>query len=397
VKVLLAHNYYRSDAPSGEDVVFESEKELLRDSGHQVIEFLKHNDSLNESLAGRLAAVRESMWSATSRREILELIEEERPDVAHFHNTFPLISPSAHSACRQAGVPVVQTLHNYRMICANGLFLREGVPCEKCLNSHSMYGALHRCYRNSLPASIAASSMVSIHRALRLPLRSVDRFIALTRFAASRFQAAGIPKDQLSLKPNFLESVPLNRPVLSDRNGRAVFVGRLTEEKGVWTLLRAWEILGSAAPALDVIGDGALLPELKSFANRNQLNIRFIGRLTRSDVFRLVGESEVQIVPSHCYEGFPMVCLEAFRAATPVIASRIGGLPEIVEDGRFGLLFQAAAPEALASTVAAFFGMAGRREMGRLARASFEDKYTEKVNLQLLEGIYHSVITGCSN
>jgi len=210
LKILLAHNFYRSAAPSGEDAVYRAERALLARAGHEIIAYERHNDTIDDSnLRKNIDLALSGAWSRHSYAEISALIRRARPDIAHFHNTFPLISPSAYAACRDNGVPVVQTLHNYRLICANGLLLRDGKPCESCVGT-SLWPALrYRCYRGSLPATGAVVWMLARNRRRGTYRHLVDRYIALTRFAAGRLAAGGLPAERITVKPNFLDAPPL--------------------------------------------------------------------------------------------------------------------------------------------------------------------------------------------
>jgi len=387
LKILLAHNYYRSSAPSGEDAVFRGERALLERSGHEIIPFERHNDDIDESTFRRRCALAlDGAWSRRSYDDIAALIRRHRPDVAHFHNTFPLISPSAYAACRDNGVPVVQTLHNYRLICANALLLREGKPCEACVGTSLLPALRYRCYRGSLPATGAIVWMLARNRWHGTYRRQVDRYIALTGFAAGRLVAGGLPVERMTVKPNFLDAPPVG---LEARENYAVYVGRLSEEKGVRTLLNAWRNVRSLQ--LKIVGDGPLRAELADASARQGLTIELLGQRPKNEVLRLIRQAALQVVPSEWYEGFPMVILEAFACGTPVVASNIGSLAEIVEHERTGLLFSPGDAEDLASKVQSLASIPSRLGYGRAARAVFEEKYTADRNLSMLMDIYQQV------
>ena len=387
MKILLAHNYYRSSAPSGEDAVFRGERALLEGAGHEVIPFERHNDDIDEStLRRRWVLALEGAWSRQSYDEIAALIGRHRPDVAHFHNTFPLISPSAYAACQDNGVPVVQTLHNYRLICANALLLRDGKPCEACVGTSLLPALRYRCYRGSLPATGAIVWMLARNRWHGTYRRLVDRYIALTRFAAGRLVAGGLPVERMTVKPNFLDAPPA---AAETRETFAIYVGRLSDEKGVRTLLRAWATNRSLP--LKILGDGPLRAELANAAARQGLPIELLGQRPKDEVLRLMRRAALQIVPSECYEGFPMVILEAFACGTPVVASNIGSLAEIVEHERTGLLFAPGDAEDLASKVQSLANSPARLTYGHAARAVFEEKYTAERNLSMLLDIYQQI------
>ena len=259
MRILLAHNFYRTSAPSGEDVVFRNEHDLLERHGIEVIPYVVHNDNLDDrGLLRKIRIAAKTVWSGQSSESLRKLIASSRPDLVHFHNTFPQISPSAYAACRRAGVPVVQTLHNYRLICPGALLLRDGVPCESCVGSTLLHAVRHRCYRGSLPATATLAAMLAVNRRLGSYTDNVDRYIALTEFAASRLRAGGLPGERISVKPNFLPDDP--QPGRGG-GGYAVFVGRLSSEKGLHTLLRAWRHLPNLP--LKILGDGPLRSQLE--------------------------------------------------------------------------------------------------------------------------------------
>ena len=385
MKVLQVHNFYRSTAPSGEDAVAVSERRLLEANGIEVIAYEKFNDEIDySSLYKKLRLAVNTVWSRLTCREVAALIRRERPDVAHVHSLHPQISPSVYTACQQMGVPVVHTLHNYRYICPGALLQRDGKPCEDCVGRWPLNALRFRCYRNSLAATGALAGMLCYNRVRGTLANRVNRYIALTEFAKARLVAGGLPTERIEIKPNFIAQAPA---VAKERGNYAVFVGRLSEEKGVKTLLAAWQHVEGLP--LKIAGDGQLRPELESLARELQLDVEFLGGLTRAEVLNLVGRALLQIVPSEWYEGFPNVILEAYACGTPVVASRIGSLAEVVSDGETGFHFEAGNAADLASKVnmlATDRQMAQR--MGNRARELFMEKYTPAQNFQMLMGIY---------
>ena len=371
--------------------MFENERALLQGLGHQIVTYERRNDDIVDSSPfAHLAAGIHAVWSRKTYSDLVTLLQREQPDLAHFHNTFPLVSPSGYAACRRCGVPVVQTLHNYRLICPNALLIRDGRPCERCVGRMFPWPAVRfSCYRGSAAASAAVVTMLTVNRVREVYRSLVHRYIALTRFAAGLMQAGGLPPERIVVKPNFLPETPPS-PNGGPRD-RAVFVGRLSPEKGLWTLLEAWEVLGSGAMALEVIGDGPLRRPLRAYAADRGLPVAFLGARPRQEVLMRVRNARIQVVPSLWYEGFPMVVLEAYASGTPVVASRIGGLEEIVQHGRTGLLFEAGRPRRLAACVREALRDGRDREMGRAASARFEAEYTAKRNGALLADIYRGV------
>ncbi len=394
MRVLLGHNYYRTSAPSGEDIVFRNEKRLLERSCDIVL-FERHNDDIDDSTMGnKIAVALDTTWSRDAYRAMVKTIRDTKPDIAHFHNTFPQLSPSVYAACRQEGVPVIQTLHNYRLICANGLLNRGRRPCEACVGASLLSALRYRCYRGSLTATAAIVAMLAYNRYAGSYARNVDRYICLTNFAVDKLAAGGLPRDRIRVKPNFVPEPPTAGEY--PRMPYAVYVGRLSEEKGVHTLLNAWQHVG--AVQLKVIGDGARRVELERYAAEKCLNVEFLGQRHRLELIDIVKKAQFQVVPSECYEGFGMVVIEAYACGTPLIASKIGSLAEIIDEGVTGLLFRPGDMADLAekarrmtqsSELCRAMGMAGRRR--------FEERYTERQNLQMLMDIYTEVLNQSPN
>jgi glycosyltransferase involved in cell wall biosynthesis len=393
MKILLAHNYYRSSAPSGEDAVFRNERALLEKNGIEIIPFERFNDDIDDStVVKQLRLALNYAWSKDSYHEISALIRRTRPDLAHFHNIFPLISPSAYAACQDAGVPVVQTLHNFRFVCPGALLLRNGGPCEDCLSSGLHHALLHRCYRGSFAATFSQVWTIASNRWRGTYKNLVNHYIALTGFAAGRLQAGGLPAERMSVKPNFLPDPPSAGAGLG---GYAVYVGRLAEEKGVRTLLSAWRALPDFP--LKVVGLGPLWEELAEKVRREGLNVELSGMCNRGELFDIIGGASMQIVPSECYEGFPLVILEALACGTPVIASRIGSLDEIVENGETGVKFTPRNPASLAEEVGKLLDDRPRLDLMRQrSRALFENNYTAEINFIRIMEIYRRVLDGRS-
>lgn len=385
----MAHNYYRSSAPSGEDQVFNNELTLLREHGIDVIPFERFNDDIDDSsVFNRMSLARDTAWSPTTYRNLSQVVRERRPDIAHFHNTFPLISPSAYAACRDNGVPVVQTLHNFRFICPGGLLLRDGRPCEDCVGTNLLPALRYRCYRGSLPATGALVWMLMRNRWHGTYETLVNRYIALTEFSAKTLVAGGLPRDRMSVKPNFLPAIPA--PGQGD-GGYAVFVGRLSEEKGLRTLISAWKLLPHIP--LKILGDGPLRQELVELTVRNNTRIEFLGFCDRSTIIDTVGRAVLQVIPSEWYEGFPMVVLEAYACGTPVVCSRIGSLNEIVEEGETGIKFEPGNPKDLAAKVQMLWDDSGiRKSMRETVRMTFDNNFSAEKNFKALMAIYEMTI-----
>lgn len=387
MRIILGHNYYRSSAPSGEDTVFQNELRLLETKGLEVIPFERFNDNIDDSTVGkRIHVALEYAWSRSTYEELSRMIRKAKPDLAHFHNIFPQISPSAYAACQDNGVPVVQTLHNYRFICPGALLMRNNHPCEICVGTTVLPALFYRCYRRSFAATGSLLYMIIYNRLRNTFTRQVNRYIALTEFAASRFVAGGLPADRIEIKPNFQ---PVILPMSQMRKKYAVYVGRLTEEKGLKTLLRAWPSV--AGLSLKIIGDGLLRSELEQHVQKTGINVEFLGTKTRNEVLSVISEAFLQIVPSECYEGFSMAILEAYSRGTPVVASRIGSLKEIVKDKETGLLFETGNPCDLAHKINEMIGKPDfTSQLGVNAREILIEKYTSEPNFRKLMEIYEN-------
>jgi glycosyltransferase involved in cell wall biosynthesis len=324
VKVLQVHNGYRLHG--GEDVVVQAEAEVLRDGGHQVIQHLVENPTnpLRAAVALGMAA-----WNSASARGITRLVQREQPDVAHVHNTWFSLSPSVVASLDRLGVPVIMTLHNYRVLCGNAMLFRDGKPCEKCVGSHPWHGVRHRCYRGSTIASSAAATTIAVNSALHTWERHVRLFIALNEFARQRFIAGGLPADKIVVKPNHVAD-PGPRPAAPSQSDVVLFVGRLSHEKGVHVLLEAWQRIRHHRMRLVVVGDG---PMREALERQQTKDVSFIGPLPPHEVRRWMLSARAFVFPSLCYEVQPMTVLEAFAARLPVLASRLGGNVDLLSTG----------------------------------------------------------------
>jgi len=389
MRILLVHNRYRQ--PGGEDAVFEAEAALLRRHGHEVRTFTADNRSIGRIDAPALAV--RTVWSLRASTALRQRLEP-RPDLVHFHNTFPLLSPGAYYACRAAGVPVVQTLHNYRLLCPAATLFRRGRVCEDCLEAKAPWpGVLHGCYRSSRPQTAAAAAMLCLHGLLRTWDRQVDAYIALTDFARRKFIEGGLPQAKISVKPNFVDVPP--GPAAGD-GGYTLFIGRLSPEKGIGALLDAWRTLADIP--LVIAGDGPLRQEVEAAAALScGRSLRIVGRQDRAGVAALMRGARFLVFPSAWYECFPLVIAEAFACGLPVVASGQGAAAEMVSDGATGLHFRPGDARDLAAKARTLWSRPdlGRR-MGREARLQFERAYSARRNYGLLMSIYECVVEGRS-
>lgn len=384
-RVLLCHNFYQE--PGGEDQVFADEGFLLESFGHEVLRYSRHNDEIAGTSRWQLA--RATLWSRRTLEEIRKLIRQERPDVVHCHNTFPLISPSIYTAAREAGVPVVQTLHNFRLLCPSALLLRKGRPCEDCMGKLLAWpGIVHRCYRRDRAATAVVVGMLAVHRLRGTWVHQVQQFIALSEFSRRKFIEGGLPAGRLAVKANFMRNDP---GYASGGGGYAIFVGRLAPEKGVATLLAAWQRLKVPMP-LKIVGDGPLASQIRAGAASDS-RIELLGRRSPDEVLALLGNAEFLLMPSLWYENCPKTIIEAYAKGTPVIGSRLGAIEEMVEHGRTGMLFEAGNADDLAHKIAELTAPGTRlQEMRSAARNAYEQKYSAAGNYAALMEIYRRTL-----
>ncbi len=393
MKIIMVHNTYQQ--PGGEDVVFQQECANLSGAGHEVVLYQRSNFEIDKlSALGRLALPKNTIWSAATRREFGALLDRERPDIVHVHNTFVMVSPSIYSACRERGVPVVQTLHNFRLLCPGATFYRNGKICENCLEGSLWSSVRHGCYRDSKSASATVALMLATHRRLGTWRDSIDRYIALTEFSRDKFVSAGFAAHKIAVKPNFVGGDPGPRPESHDEtHDFALFAGRLSPEKGLATLLDAWERLAVRCP-LQIVGDGPDRAALEArVRNRNIPGITFRGSLPRAETLALMKTARFLIAPSIWYEGFPMVIAEALACGTPVICSRLGAMQEIIADGVTGMHFTPGDGEDLVRKVAHAWSHPDElAAMSRAARRDYEQNYTAEKNYELQMEIYRDAI-----
>jgi len=387
MKILLCHNHYQQ--PGGEDQVYADEGWLLESHGHEVIRYTRHNDDVDR--LGRLRLAEQTVYNRETAAELRELIARRRPDVMHCTNIFPLISPAAYDAAHEAGVPVVHSLHNYRLLCPGSLLLRNDRVCETCLGKRFPWPAvLHGCYRGDRKASAVVTAMNTWHNLRGTWRHRVDRFIALTHFARNKFIEGGLPAERITVKMNFVHPDPRPGP---GGGGYALFVGRLTAQKGVESLLEAWQKVGSRLP-LRIAGDGPLADRVRRAAAANPA-VSFLGRRPLEEVMDLLGGAEMLVFPSVGHEHCPKTILESYAKGTPVVAAGLGAVAELVHHGRTGLHFTPGNPGDLAAKAAELQNSPDRRtRMRQAARAEYENRFTAEPNYRALMGIYEEVTAG---
>lgn len=389
MNVLVIHNSYRH--PGGEDVVFAQECQLLQRYGHRVVTYERTNRELERmSNFERLVAAKNMVSAKASRRDIRELLRTERPDVVHAHNTFMMVSPSVYEVCQEMHVPVIQTLHNFRLLCPAWSLFRDGHVCEECPTSGLWRSVWHGCYHNSRATTAGVALMLQVHRLANTWNDSVDSYVALSEFARQKFIDGGLPPGKLQVKPNFVYPDPGERDCAGEY---ALYVGRLSPEKGVATLLAAWEMLPISIP-LVIVGDGPLRTQLERECSGKHLSeVKFTGRLTSSETRDVIKGAAFLMVPSLWYECFPMTICEAFACGTPVLCSRLGGMQEIVADNHTGMHFVPGDAVDLAEKVEQAWHNPRRiAGMGKEARRTYESFYTAAHNYERLMQIYRETL-----
>ena len=387
--ILFVHNYYKG--PGGEDAGVRQERDLLGAAGHRIVEYSRCSGEIAlNGISSRIKLGAGALWSKRTYSELRSLIAKERPEVAFVHNTVPLISPSAYFACAEAGVPVVQTLHNFRFLCPAGTFLREGEICEECVTSTLFRSVMYGCYQDSASASATLALMLASQRALGTWNEKVSCYIARTEFARKKFIEGGLPAERIVVKPCFVHPDPGPR---SGSGDTVLFLGRLSPEKGVRTLIAAWERLDGRVP-LRIAGDGPLRGELEREVERRHIaGVKVLGLVPGTELVAEMKRARFLVLPSEWYEGLPLTIAEAFACGVPVVASRIGSMIELVEDGRTGLHFAPGDAADLAEKVEwAYTHPEEMEEMGRAARREYEAKYTAERNYEALMRIYETAM-----
>jgi glycosyltransferase involved in cell wall biosynthesis len=385
MRILQIHNFYRLSG--GEDIVLANEEKLLTRRGHEVWQYSLHNDSIPDLPQVQVAA--QTLWNGNAYRAARQRIQKHGVELVHVHNTWPLVSPAVYYAAHAENVPVVQTLHNFRMICPASTFFRDGGPCEECLGKRFAWPAIvHRCYRDSVPASGMAALMLAAHHAMGTYSSKVDAYIAFNKFSLEKFVSGGLPRERIRIKTNFVLDDP---GIGSGSGGYALFVGRLTPEKGVETLLKAWGSVSNSI-ILKIAGQGPLQADVEAFA-KTRLNVEYLGQCPRARINELMRNAALLVFPSEWYEGSPMVILEAMASGTPILSSDRGSMAETIVPQENGFLFPAGSAAALASSVEKVFA---RRdylsEMRYSTRQYYEAHFTAASNYKVLLSIYEGLV-----
>ena len=388
MNILVVHNRYAF--AGGEDEACATEVELLRKHGHNVVVYAQDNRLIKSAKPWSIGI--RSVWSGTDHAAVRQLISKNKIELMSVHNFFPLVSPSIYYAARSEGIPVVQTLHNYRLLCPAATFLREGKICEDCLGKAIPWPALiHKCYRGSRTQTGSVVAMITAHRILGTWRSLVDYYIALTPFMRDKFVAGGFPAERIVVKPNSVEDTGVG----SGHNDDFLFVGRLSEEKGAAVLLRAWKT-AKTSRKLKIVGTGPDEMNLRAMAV-GLPNIEFLGQVSAERVRAEMAGAAALVFPSIWYEGLSRVVIEAFSKGTPILASDLGPISTIVTDGRTGMLFRAGDSADLAAKLAAFPSTeTALAKLRRFSRDEFERSYSSEVVYSNLKGIYQLALRAAS-
>jgi len=387
MRVLIVHGAYQQFG--GEDAVVRAERELLERHGDEVLLYSRDNDETKTfSTFQKAAFFPQTVYSYKTSGEIADAVHGFKPDVAFVHNVYPLLSPSVYHKLHSLGVPAVQVLHNFRPFCPNGFYYTQGQICEACKGGNYLNAIRKRCYKDSYVFSGLYALTLGSNRLAGM-IDKVSGFICLTEFFKIKMQEAGVPDSKLFVRPNFVYAPKLSGA--SDAGKYALFMGRLSPEKGCWTLVHAFERLPQVP--LKILGTGPLEQELKDYVSKKGIgNIQFLGFKSGDEKWQLLRNALCLVVPSEWYENFPVTVLEAFMAAKPVVASRMGGLPYIVEDGQSGLLFESGKVDQLAQQVQRLADdPAGAVRMGARGRTLSETKYGPDQGYSNLMNIFSQV------
>jgi glycosyltransferase involved in cell wall biosynthesis len=388
MKVLLVHGAYQQFG--GEDSVVRAETELLKSHGDEVYLYGRHNDETKSfSTLQKALFFPQTIYSRKTSSELDAVVRQFKPDVAFIHNVYPLISPSAYHELYSLGVPTVQVLHNFRPFCPNGFYYTQGKICEACKGGNYLNAVAKRCYKDSYAFSALYALTLGLNRLGGL-IDKISGFICLTEFFRIKMREAGVPESKLFVRPNFVDAPPLPTEEKT-ANGYALFVGRLSPEKGCWTMVHAFEQL--PAVPLKIVGTGPMEQELRDYIREKGIrNIELVGFKSGVEKWEILRNALCLVLPSEWYENFPVTALEGFMAAKPVVASRMGGLPYIVEEGKSGLLFEAGNAGELAQRVQYLADHRQEAEaMGACGRRLTETKYGPVEGYKNLMGIFSQV------
>lgn len=385
-KILMVHNYYQ--IPGGEDTVVANEMQMLKKYGHHVVFYSRNNSELNEmSKFQKLFLPVNTIFNFRTYRDIKRIIKQEKIDIVHVHNTLNLISPSVYYAAIQCGVPVVQTVHNFRLLCPGAIFYRNGHICEDCLEKGLWCAIRYNCYRNSKMQTLACVISTKFHRIIGI--YGKINYICLTDFNKEKLlKLKQVKENKIFIKPNFVENTQKFIPV-EKRENQFVFSGRLDKLKGIDILLKSWKKMGKRAPKLIVCGTGPMEEWCKEFVEKNKINVEIKGFISNEDVKKILANSKALILPTQLYEGFPMSIVEAYSVGTPVIGSNIGNVKSVIEERITGVIFTPTSKEMLIEAIIYILGFHNIQES---TKNVYLEKYTVQKNYIKLLNIYESVM-----
>ena len=390
MKVLFVHNFYQQFG--GEDSAAIAERNLLESNGDEVLGFTRHNDEIKSySLWEKAAFIPRTMYSHRTEREIRKAFEDFAPDVAFVHNVYPLISPSLYHTLHSLKVPIVQVVHDFRPFCPNGWFYIDGQICERCKFGNYLHAVKHRCYKDSYALSALYSAALAGNRMAGMTDK-VAAYVCLTNFYRQKMLEVGLPEKKIFIRPNFIDPAAFAPDRSSPGSGEyALYLGRLSSEKGPLTVLRAFENLPDVP--LKIVGTGPLEAEMKQYIrDKNLINVEMVGFKSGADKWRMIKNALFAIIPSECYENFPMVSLEYFSGGKPIIASNLGGLPHIVEEGKTGLLYRPGDAADLVEKVRNLLSRPAQiAEMGNRGRQLAETRYGPQESYSNLMNIFAQV------
>ena len=385
-KILIVHNYYQYSG--GEDTVVANEKRLLEENGHKVLLYTRHNKELKSmNLLKKTFLPFVTIFNPRSYLDIKKIIRKEKIDIVHVHNTLGLISPSVYYAALKMNVPVIQTIHNFRLICPGATFYREGHICEDCVNKGLHCAVINKCYRNSRIQTMVCVVNTLLHRHTGI-MKKIN-YIVLTKFNYSKLMQSGIIcPSHIFIKPNFsFDNKYVKIPVEFEHF--YLFVGRIEEIKGIKVLIQAFSKLKNKN--LIVVGDGPLFAKTSEYLVKHKIeNIKMFGKLEHEKTMFLIKKAQAVILPSQVYEGFPMTLVEAFSVSTPMIVSDIGNLGYLIKNGDNGIKFTYNSVNSLINAVDEF----EQSDINRLKKNSYItylNNYSPNANYTILKSIYDSI------
>jgi glycosyltransferase involved in cell wall biosynthesis len=389
MRILQVHNFY--DHFGGECQVVRAQRALLEAAGHEVVPFYRHSrDIAGWSALRKANALARVAFNPEMRRRLAETVASARPDVAHVHNVFPLISPSIYTYLAELGIPIVQTVHNYRFVCPNGLFYAAGKPCEACLQEKSFLPALRKaCFRDSWALSGLYAAAVGLGWR-NGAFAAIDTFVALSYFIRDKLTQGGVSLEKIRVCGNFID-LGRAEPAHFPKSSYALYLGRLSAEKGIRTLLAA---LRRCRVPCKIAGDGPLRAEvIEALQDPALAHVDYLGFVDGDAKRELIARAACTVVPSECYENFPMAGVESLSLGTAVVAARIGGLPELVQDGETGFLFDAGDAGALAAALMQVAESPDRSaQMGQQAAHEARMRFGAARHLSELLAIYHDTL-----